>query len=315
VTDVTSFFTKLIDLVRPNPPAGETVHADAGEDAPRPWEDLQPNTRYVSLDFSGSSIEELPAGVSVQFALNLRGCTKLRRLPTGLQVGSLDVSGCRALQELPERLVASFVDISDCDQLDCWPDSATISVGRLRARNCTGLPVLPPWLGRISQLDLAGCAQLDTLPEGLQVTSWIDVGGTGIRSLPESLAGVGLRWRGVVVDERIAFRPDEIPVQEVLEERNAERRRVMLERIGFERFLAEANPAVLDTDTDPGGERKLYRVELAGDEPLVCVSVGCPSTGRRYMIRVPPTTLTCRQAVAWTAGFDDPSKYQPRVET
>ena len=42
--------------------------------------------------------------------------------------------------------------------------------------------------------------------------------------------------------------------------------------------------------------------------------VRCPSTGGRYLLRVPPTMKTCRQAVAWTAGFDDPSLYRPLVE-
>jgi len=280
-----------------------------------PTIELQANTQYVTLDLAESDIEELPEGIEVQFGLNLRGCARLRRLPIGLRVGSLDVSGCLALESLPEGLSASFVDISDCPQIEVWPQSATLSVGRLRARNCVGLTCLPKWLGRLSQLDLAGCEQIHALPAGLEVTSWVDVAGTGIRSLPASLWGVGLRWRGVAVDEQVAFRPDEITARDVLNEQNAELRRVKMERIGFERFLSEANPEVLDSDTDPGGERKLFRVQLEDDEPLVCVSVGCPSTGRRYLVRVPPNTSTCRQAVAWTAGFDNPDDYAPRVET
>ena len=56
-------------------------------------------------------------------------------------------------------------------------------------------------------------------------------------------------------------------------------------------------------------------VDLPGDEPLVCVVVLCPSTGRRYMIRVPPATKTCREAIAWTAGFDRAEDYAPLKET
>ncbi|NOK61345.1 MAG: hypothetical protein GFH27_549305n114 [Chloroflexi bacterium AL-W] len=54
---------------------------------------------------------------------------------------------------------------------------------------------------------------------------------------------------------------------------------------------------------------------MTGDEDLVCVSVICPSTGRQYLIRVPPQTRTCHQAAAWIAGFDDPNAYQPIAET
>ena len=61
--------------------------------------------------------------------------------------------------------------------------------------------------------------------------------------------------------------------------------------------------------------RQLLRLKLEGDEDLVCVAVICPSTGRRYLLRVPPTMRTCRQSVAWTAGFSDPKLYKPRVET
>ncbi len=277
--------------------------------------EIEANTRYVSLDLEEAALEELPVGIEVQFGLNLRGCSNLQRLPVNLRVGSLDVSDCVSLEGLPEGLSASFVDMSDCPQIESWPRTATLSVGRLRARNCLGLTELPRWLGRLSQLDLAGCAQIHSLPEGLEVTSWVDIAGTGIQSLPKSLAGVGLRWRGVAIDERIAFRPAEITAREVLGERNAELRRVKMERMGFDRFMAESDPEVLDTDTDPGGERKLLRVALEEDEPLVCVSVNCPSTGRHYLLRVPPDVSTCRQAIAWTAGFDNPDDYAPLVET
>lgn len=90
---------------------------------------------------------------------------------------------------------------------------------------------------------------------------------------------------------------------------------MLLERFGYDRFILQANVEVVDTDRDPGGERRLLRVSLEGDEDLVCVSVFCPSTGDRYIIRVPPNMQTCHQAVAWIAGFDDPNEYQPLVET
>jgi hypothetical protein len=156
---------------------------------------------------------------------------------------------------------------------------------------------------------------LTHLPDGLEVTSWLDVGGSGLTGLPASLAGVRLRWRGVAVPGRVAFQPETLTVGEILEEPNAEVRRVMLERVGFDWFFERANAEVLDRDRDAGGDRRLLRVALAGDEPLVCLSVSCPSTGRQYALRVPPGMATCRQAAAWTAGFDNPDDYRPVVET
>ncbi len=277
--------------------------------------DVRPFGEYRELNLSDTDVTELPEGITVQFALRLAGCAHLRRLPAGLRVGTLDVSRCPELEGLPEGISATFIDLSDCPQITCWPKTGSLSVGRLRARNCVGLTGVPHWLGRISQLDLAGCARIRELPEGLQVSSWVDIAGTELDHLPKSLEGVGLRWRGVTIDERIAFSPQKIAAKEILAEPNAELRRVMMERMGFERFLNEANPEVLDSDVAPGGWRKLFRVSLEGDEPLVCVSVGCPSTERRYLLRVPPTMATCHQAVAWTAGFDDPNDYAPIQET
>src|SRR5581483_7212911 len=98
-------------------------------------------------------------------------------------------------------------------------------------------------------------------------------------------------------------------------ERNAERRRVLLDRYGYGRFLQDSDAEILDADRDPGGERQLLRVKLKDDEDLVAMSCFCPSTQRQYIIRVPPATQSCRHAAAWIAGFDDPNDYRPILET
>jgi hypothetical protein len=208
-----------------------------------------------------------------------------------------------------------FLDISRCTGIQSWPRQGRIEVGRLVARGCAQLRSLPPWLSRLAQLDLRDCTNLRALPESLSISSWIDVAGTRIRSLPQSLAGVPLRWRGVAVDQRIAFNPELITADEILAEPNAEKRRVLLERIGYDTFLTHAQAKVIDEDCDAGGPRRLLRVPMKDDEDLVCVTVLCPSTARQYVIRVPPGTQTCRAAVAWVAGFDDPDEYSPLVET
>ncbi|MDB6133792.1 MAG: hypothetical protein JWM59_2035 [Verrucomicrobiales bacterium] len=49
---------------------------------------------------------------------------------------------------------------------------------------------------------------------------------------------------------------------------------------------------------------------------LVCyLECRCPSTGRRYLLPVPPAVRTCRAAAAWMAGFDNPDDYAPLLET
>jgi hypothetical protein len=277
--------------------------------------DLPSGLHCYHLELRGSGIRTLPEGLEVEYKLDLQDCRSLEELPVGLKVGSLVLRGCTALQALPEGLDVYFLDLQGCTQLVGWPRRARIRIGRLNASGCIRLTGLPQGLRTLAQLDVSNCPNLCDLPAGLEVSSWLDVGGSGVTGLPASLAETPLRWRGVPVDERIAFRPDTITPAEILAEPNAERRRVLLERVGFERFMFGAGAAVVDRDRDAGGERQLLRVKLEGDEDLVCVSVNCPSTGRHYLLRVPPTMRTCRQAVAWTAGFDDPKLYEPLEET
>ncbi len=277
---------------------------------------LPEGLRCFELSLKGMRIASLPAGLEVKSRLDLQDCTELAALPVGLKVGSLILRGCTGLAALPEGLDVQFLDLQGCAQLTGWPEGARVRMGHLNLRGCGRLAALPTTMGRerLAQLDISGCSLLTALPEGLQVGSWIEIAGSGITALPRSLAGVRLRWHGVTIDERIAFHSETITADEVLAEENAELKRVLLERCGLERFLGEAQAEVLDTDCDAGGVRKLLRVPLGEDEPLVCVMVHCPSTGGRYLLRVPPTMTTCRQAVAWTAGFDDPKLYKPVVE-
>jgi hypothetical protein len=267
------------------------------------------------LDMCETDVRELPPDLRVEYRLDLSGCSRLERLPEGLNVGTLALNNCVSLEALPEGLDVNFLDISGCVALRGWPQKARVGIGRLRAANCAQITSLPRWLTDVAQLDVNGCINLSELLEGLRVTSWLDLADSGIKSLPASIEGARLRWRGVPIDERIAFRPETITATEILAETNAELRRVLLERVGYEAFLKEAEAETLDRDSDPGGERRLLRVPMQDDEDLVCVSVICPSTGRQYIIRVPPAMSDCRQAVAWIAGFDDPDDYRPLVET
>jgi hypothetical protein len=276
---------------------------------------LAAGTECHTLIWKDSSLTELPSGIKVSHKLDLSGSVNLERLPEGLNVPVLILTGCTRLTALPERMKVDFLTLDGCSALKHWPDSAQVSIGSVSARGCTALKGLPSALGPLTTLDLRDCARIHDVPPGVKVRAWIDIGGTRINSLPEPLQRVGLRWRGVAVTPQIAFFPETLKSADVLSEANAEVRRVLIERIGFERFLQESKAQVIHEDTDPGGLRQLLLVDLQNDEPLVCVSVRCPSTGRHYLIRVPPTMKTCHQAVAWTAGFDNAEDYRPVVET
>ena len=65
-------------------------------------------------------------------------------------------------------------------------------------------------------------------------------------------------WHGREVPERLILRPDTITVAEVLAETNSEMRSVMLERMGYARFILESGARPVHAD-EAG---TLYRIEL-----------------------------------------------------
>jgi hypothetical protein len=276
---------------------------------------LPEGLQCYSLSLAGQPLASLPPGLQVEFKLDLTGCEQITKLPQSFSVSTLVLTNCVRLTALPECLDVNFLQLDGCTALRGWPETAQVARGWVRARGCSALEQLPSRLGPLASLDLRGCRRIASIPPGVTICSWVDIGGSRITSLPETVCHVGLRWRGVPVTAQIAFFPETLKGPDILAERNAELRRVMIERMGFEKFLGEVKAELLDSDRDRGGERKLLRVRLTDDEPIVVVSLRCPSTGRQYVVRVPPSTLTCHQAVAWTAGFDNPADYVPFEET
>lgn len=279
---------------------------------------VPPGLTCYELNLAQTPIQTLPDDVRVKTRLNLSGCDELVGLPVGLTVGTLILRGCNSLRSLPEGLDVWFLDLSGCWAFENWPASAQVHSGRLLLRGCTALRSLPFYFSRLAALNVRDCPNLTCLPKNLEITGWLDLAHSGLTS-ESALNGTHdrtqLRWAGINVDRRIAFHPETIQIDEVLGERNAERRRVILDRYGYGRFLQDAQAEILDTDSDPGGPRELLRVKMKDDEDLVAMSCFCPSTKRQYIIRVPPTTISCGHAAAWIAGFDDPNDYRPILET
>jgi hypothetical protein len=126
--------------------------------------------------------------------------------------------------------------------------------------------------------------------------------------------GWGLwHWHGVEVTEQIILKPWQLTAKQALGEPNAEVRRVMVERIGMERFISEAGAKCIHQHEM--GE--LFSIDLPDDPDRVLRSVRVtdPSTGRIYFLRVPPSIQRADDAVAWTFGFDPAKQYKPVVES
>jgi hypothetical protein len=179
-------------------------------------ETLPVGLQCYELEAKDSGLRSLPAGIEAVFKIDLSGSEHLEHLPPGLKTGSLILRDCIGLRSLPEGLDVYFLDISGCIRLIEWPQDASISVGRLTARGMVQITRLPGQVKRLAQLDIAGCSNLEALPPDLMVSSWIDVADSGITQLPPALNGIQVRWRGVIVEPRIAFEPETITAQVVL---------------------------------------------------------------------------------------------------
>ncbi|MFE6061001.1 DUF6745 domain-containing protein [Streptomyces sp. NPDC056431] len=122
-------------------------------------------------------------------------------------------------------------------------------------------------------------------------------------------------WRGMTVPADFLAGLAGLTPERIRQEENAELRRVMLEYYGYDRYLA-ASGARHEHRDETG---VLWRIELADDEDVVMVEVvnSTPEpdgSHRTYWLRVPPTTRTAREGVAWTFGLH-PDGYEPLVQT
>lgn len=168
---------------------------------------------------------------------------------------------------------------------------------------------------RADHISLRDCTGLTTLPADLIARS-VDIGGTQIVADRDLFEVDRWFWNDVRIPKKTPItEPDKLTGKRILKERNVELRRAMIERIGVERFISAVDAREIDRDTDAGGDRRLLMIDMHDDEPLVVLNVLDPSTGRGYMLRVPPHIQTCRAAAAWVAGFDDPDDYNPLIET
>lgn len=108
---------------------------------------------------------------------------------------------------------------------------------------------------------------------------------------------------------RVSAEP--ITVDEIDAAIDEEFRRELIEAYGgMARYFADADASIVQRDV----AGTLLRREVPNGEPIVAVAVTCPSTGREYVLRVPPTTSSAREGVAWTFGLAAEA-YYPTIQS
>ena len=109
---------------------------------------------------------------------------------------------------------------------------------------------------------------------------------------------------GVRVDEQIVMQPESITVEQIKGESNQERRRIMIQQLGVDKYLQDINAEIVDVDMRGvvgAGARALMK-EDTGD----CWLVGTDgSTDRVYHMYIGKNYTSCRSAHEALCGFSE----------
>ncbi|GCD78273.1 hypothetical protein JCM31826_17550 [Thermaurantimonas aggregans] len=163
-------------------------------------------------------------------------------------------------------------------------------------------------------------------PDTALVLRWPDAFETMVDGTLHSAVGPALQWveekhyfySGWKIPPEFYENPKLVKPSTVLGEANVEKRRAYMEILGSSRYAELLDLEIKDQSIDRYGNLiELYRTRTVDElarEHLQFVKVTCPSTGRNYMLCVPPTIATAREAVAWTFG-KHPDDYNPLLET
>ncbi len=114
-------------------------------------------------------------------------------------------------------------------------------------------------------------------------------------------------YHGVTLPEKYGkLPPSQWRSQWLLDEWNAERRRVLMHGIGYTRICQELQAIEIDSWADYSLLRIRHYVDI---EPIHLLKMTCPSTGLIHVCRVPPNIQSAREAIRWVNWGIDPEEF------
>ena len=102
-------------------------------------------------------------------------------------------------------------------------------------------------------------------------------------------------YHGVTIPEAYGtLHPNQWKAEWILEEKNAELRRVLIQGIGYARICQELQA----TELDSWREYTLLKIDKQVDDELIyLLKMTCPSTGHIHALRVPPEIRSARESI------------------
>ncbi len=212
------------------------------------------------------------------------------------------------LTELPEN-IGNLINLTELElehnRLTRLPESLgnLIHLTRLDLEG-SSLTSLPNDIGNLSKLSDLNLEenQLTDLPISMgKLTELTDLNLEGnplqdLSSLQGLSADLEVLFLGVDLPQRYWTKFSEWKPQWLLEEDNAELRKILIENVGYERICEELAAVEIDT----WREYTLLRIEGNVDiEPILLLKMICPSTGHIHVLRVPPEIDSAESAITW----------------
>ena len=113
-------------------------------------------------------------------------------------------------------------------------------------------------------------------------------------------------YQGIEIPEKYGkLHPHQWQAKWLLEEKNAEVRRLLIQEIGYDRICSELQATQLDSEQ----EYTLLRIDDADVEPMYLLKMTCPSTKFIHALRVPPNISSAREAIRWVNWGIDPLEF------
>jgi leucine-rich repeat protein SHOC2 len=281
-------------------------------------------TNLIYIDLWHNQLTSLPE--SIGSLTNLRKLildfNQLKILPDSIcnlnRLTNIYLRGSQ-LTNLPDN-IGSLANLTELylpeHQLTRLPDSignlidlTSLDVGY---NQLTSLPDSIGNLPNLISLNVSG-NRLNSLPENIRnitnlISLYLDdnplIDLSILKQLP-NLERVG--FMGVELEDRYWTKLSDWKSAWLLDEENAEIRRVIIEIVGYEKICDELNAITLDTWREytlleiDGLEEEIYDGgnEPIDSEPMILLKMTCPSTAHIHVLRVPPEMVSAEAAITW----------------